>query len=76
MRRAARNSASSFRAGFDARMAGKSPSDCPYRWRADSPVPDAERVEWLAGWDAASEMLDKKDTTAADQQLAREGKKG
>lgn len=57
MRHAARNTVSAFRAGFDARYAGKSPNDCPYRSMADAPLPDVERKEWIAGWNTADRQL-------------------
>lgn len=64
MRRAARNPISPFRAGFDARMAGKSPNDCPYSPAIVDIVVQVQRQEWQLGY------------AAADQQLEREGKKG
>lgn len=60
MRRVARNSKSPYREGFDARYEGKNPSDCPYRLVTDDP---SFEQQWKAGWNAA------------DEQLAREGKK-
>lgn len=63
MRRAARNSVSPYREGYIARHEGKSPNDCPYRSMVDHIMPDVERAGWMAGY------------YAADQQLAREGKK-
>lgn len=58
MRRAARQTKSAFREGFDARMAGKSTLDCPYRGFPGA-GPDMARTDWFAGWRAADEQLEK-----------------
>lgn len=59
MRRAARNSVSPFRAGYDAWLKGDGFHKNPYGPMSNEP----EAREWRDGWNYA------------DEQLAREGKK-